>query len=63
VLDGELGDIRLVQVEYAQDWLTEPLESTGHKQAVWRSDPKRFYSTEAIAGKVRQQRCGPKAGT
>ena len=41
VLDGELGDIRLVQVEYAQDWLTEPLESTGHKQAVWRSDPKR----------------------
>jgi predicted dehydrogenase len=41
VRDGELGEIRLVQVEYVQDWLTEPLESTGHKQAAWRSDPKR----------------------
>ena len=31
---GELGDIRLVQAEYVQDWLTEPLEKTGQKQAV-----------------------------
>jgi predicted dehydrogenase len=36
---GELGHIRLVQVEYAQDWLTTPLETTGQKQAVWRTDP------------------------
>ncbi len=36
---GELGRIRLVQVEYAQDWLTTPLETTGQKQAVWRTDP------------------------
>ena len=36
---GELGDIRLVQVEYAQDWLSEPLEQTGQKQAAWRTDP------------------------
>jgi predicted dehydrogenase len=36
---GELGDIRLVQVEYAQDWLTNDLESTGQKQAGWRTDP------------------------
>jgi predicted dehydrogenase len=36
---GEIGEVRLVQVEYAQDWLTEPLERTGHKQAVWRTDP------------------------
>jgi predicted dehydrogenase len=36
---GELGKIRMVQVEYAQDWLTTPLESTGQKQAVWRTDP------------------------
>jgi predicted dehydrogenase len=35
----ELGHIRLVQVEYAQDWLTTPLETTGQKQAVWRTDP------------------------
>src|ERR1700722_4533956 len=36
---GELGKLRLVQVEYAQDWLTTPLETTGQKQAVWRTDP------------------------
>ncbi len=36
---GELGEIRLVQVEYAQDWLAEPLEQSGNKQAGWRTDP------------------------
>ena len=38
---GALGDIRLVQVEYAQDWLASPLENTGQKQADWRTDPAR----------------------
>lgn len=38
---GELGPIRIVQVEYLQDWLTNPLEKTGHKQAEWRTDPAR----------------------
>ncbi len=38
---GALGDIRLVQVEYAQDWLAEPVEQTGQKQADWRTDPAR----------------------
>ena len=41
VLAGELGPIRLVQVEYAQDWLATPLERTGQKQAEWRTDPAR----------------------
>lgn len=41
VRDGALGEIRVVQVEYAQDWLTERLEATGQKQAAWRTDPKR----------------------
>ena len=36
---GELGRLRLVQVEYAQDWLTTALEATGQKQAAWRTDP------------------------
>ena len=36
---GELGDIRVVQAEYVQDWLTERLEATGQKQAAWRTDP------------------------
>jgi predicted dehydrogenase len=38
---GDLGQIRVVQVEYPQDWLTEKIEDTGQKQAVWRNDPKR----------------------
>jgi len=38
---GVLGDIRLVNVEYAQDWLAEPLENSGQKQADWRTDPAR----------------------
>jgi predicted dehydrogenase len=37
---GELGEIRVVQVEYAQDWLAEPLETGGaNRQAAWRTDP------------------------
>lgn len=38
---GELGRIRVIQAEYAQDWLTTPLERTGQKQADWRTDPAR----------------------
>jgi len=38
---GELGELRLVQVEYPQDWLTGPTETTGNKQAEWRVDPAR----------------------
>ncbi len=38
---GQLGTIRVVQAEYPQDWLTEPLEQTGMKQAAWRTDPAR----------------------
>jgi predicted dehydrogenase len=39
VAAGELGEIRLVHAEYVQDWLTTELESTGQKQALWRTDP------------------------
>lgn len=38
---GDIGDIRVVQVEYPQDWLTTKLEDTGQKQAEWRTDPAR----------------------
>ncbi len=44
VAGGELGAIRVVQVEYPQDWLTTRLESTGQKQAAWRTDPARSGS-------------------
>lgn len=39
VREGALGAIRVVQVQYAQDWLAAPLEQDGHKQAAWRTDP------------------------
>ena len=38
---GRLGEIRLCLVEYTQDWLMEPLENRGNKQAAWRTDPAR----------------------
>jgi predicted dehydrogenase len=41
VAAGELGPLRVVQVEYAQDWLSEKLEDSGQKQAAWRTDPAR----------------------
>ena len=41
VANGDLGDIRLVHAEYLQDWLTERLEASSHKQAAWRTDPAR----------------------
>jgi predicted dehydrogenase len=41
VADGLLGKVRVIQAEYAQDWLTTKLEDTGQKQAAWRTDPSR----------------------
>jgi predicted dehydrogenase len=41
VAAGALGELRLVQVEYPQEWLTEPIEQQGQKQAEWRTDPAR----------------------
>ncbi|MBX8825965.1 Gfo/Idh/MocA family oxidoreductase [Ochrobactrum sp. SFR4] len=48
VANGDLGDIRVVQAEYAQDWLTERSELSGNKQAEWRTDPKRSGAGGAI---------------
>ena len=41
VANGEIGAVRLVQMEYPQDWLTENIEQSGQKQAAWRTDPAR----------------------
>jgi len=48
VQDGLLGTVRLVQVEYVQDWLTEKVEASGAKQAVWRTDPSQSGKGGAI---------------
>jgi len=39
IASGKLGAVRKVAVEYLQGWLSKPLETTGQKQATWRSDP------------------------
>ncbi|MGK6318237.1 Gfo/Idh/MocA family protein [Sphingomonas sp. DT-204] len=41
VARGDLGRIRLVQVEYLQGWLSTPIDREGQKQAEWRTDPAR----------------------
>ena len=46
--DGTLGQLRSVQVEYAQGWLAGPLEHTGQKQAAWRVDPARSGPAGAV---------------
>ena len=46
--------IRVVQVEYAQDWLATPLEQTGQKQAAWRTDPAQ--AGPRVAGRHRHPR-------
>lgn len=40
VASGLLGELRFVNAEYPQEWLASPLETTGQKQAAWRTDPK-----------------------
>ena len=48
VRTGAVGTIRKVLVEYLQDWLMEPLERAGNKQALWRTDPAK----SGMAGSV-----------
>lgn len=46
---GELGDVRLVHAIYIQDWLTNPIDADGQKQAEWRTDPARAGSSAVLA--------------
>ena len=41
VCSGAIGAVRKVFVEYLQGWLATPVESSGQKQAHWRTDPAR----------------------
>jgi predicted dehydrogenase len=47
VKSGALGKLRVIQAEYAQDWLSEPADPD-NKQAAWRTDPKRSGAGGAI---------------
>ena len=39
ILSGELGEIQAIRSNYLQGWLRSRLESSGQKQASWRTDP------------------------
>ena len=41
IANGMVGDIRKIVVEYPQEWLMQPIEKSGQKQAAWRTDPKK----------------------
>ncbi len=40
IAKGDLGDIRFVNAEYPQEWLSDPVEKEGNKQAEWRTNPE-----------------------
>ena len=41
IRQGTIGAVRKIFVEYTQGWLSTEIEKSGHKQADWRTDPKR----------------------
>ena len=45
---GALGEIRIVQASYAQEFLATRIEDTGLRQAVWRTDPERSGRTATL---------------
>ncbi len=49
VASGELGELRLVQVEFASGWASTLLEAEGHKQASWRTDPAVAGASSVVA--------------
>jgi predicted dehydrogenase len=51
VRGGEIGTVRLVQAEFALGYGTLPVEKTGHKQAVWQTDPK-FAGQIGVVGNL-----------
>jgi predicted dehydrogenase len=46
ILDGMIGKVRQVHVEYVQDWATAPEDPT-FKGAAWRRDPKKVGRASA----------------
>ena len=48
VRSGAVGSVRKVIVEYHQGWLATHLESSGNKQAAWRTDPAKSGLAGAI---------------
>ena len=49
VATGVLGRIISIHASYTQDWLAKPIETEGHKQAEWRTDPARAGQSAVLA--------------
>ncbi len=49
VAAGELGRLVAVHASYLQDWLTQPVDAEGNKQAEWRTDPARAGQSAVLA--------------
>jgi len=45
---GELGALRLVELEYAQEWAATAVETTGNRRAEWKTDPARAGAGGAL---------------
>jgi len=48
IANQELGDIRFINAEYPQEWLATPLEKTGQKQSLWRTDPEQSGASNCV---------------
>ncbi|HSJ47066.1 MAG TPA: Gfo/Idh/MocA family oxidoreductase, partial [Euzebyales bacterium] len=46
---GDLGPVRLVQVEFASGWAATLLEAQDHRQASWRTDPASAGASSVVA--------------
>jgi predicted dehydrogenase len=45
---GDIGEVRFVNAEYAQEWLTTLQEKEGQKQAAWRTDPRQTGKSNCV---------------
>jgi len=41
VAAGDIGKVRVIQVEYPLEWMATAIEQQGNQQAAWRTDPKK----------------------
>ena len=45
---GDIGELRFVNAEYPQEWLSTLLEKEGQKQAAWRNDPAQTGKSNCV---------------
>jgi predicted dehydrogenase len=45
---GDIGELRFVNAEYPQEWLSTLLEKEGQKQASWRTDPAQTGKSNCV---------------